>query len=259
MDEDEELPTTAYALDNTLGSRRESQPLDGGGSVEGQEDAGPVGKSESVAVHEQIARVVAELFKKLPDHGKPKEAEHTVLAAFVFHDNVKDRFDVISLGTGTKCLGSAAEDSDSQGCLLVDSHAEVIARRGLQRYLLKCCALLARYQSNDGELPVQVSSKVPLRFRLKDTVSIHLFISDSPCGDSSIYNTTLEESSANFTGAKIVPTDLLPVGDWHREDTQQIGCMRTKSGRSDICAHNRTMSKSCSDKICRWLYTGLQG
>ena len=41
---------------------------------------------------------------------------------------------VLSLGTGTKCLGGGSkEERASEGCLLHHSHAEVITRRALIR------------------------------------------------------------------------------------------------------------------------------
>ncbi|CAF4588705.1 unnamed protein product, partial [Rotaria magnacalcarata] len=58
--------------------------------------------------------------------------EWTHLAAFVsVNDN--NQIEILSIGTGTKCLGGDKQERGIEGCLLHDSHAEVIARRALMR------------------------------------------------------------------------------------------------------------------------------
>jgi tRNA-specific adenosine deaminase 1 len=92
----------------------------------------------------------------LPKTGKPQPHEHTVVAAFVMSSggerciggtataqqqqqhnaagHLSDvHYQVVALGSGTKCLSAPARSPD--GSLLNDSHAEVIARRALQRWL----------------------------------------------------------------------------------------------------------------------------
>jgi tRNA-specific adenosine deaminase 1 len=45
---------------------------------------------------------------------------------------------VVSLATGTKCIGNGLEkEKSSTGNLLHDSHAEVLARRGFIVYILR--------------------------------------------------------------------------------------------------------------------------
>jgi hypothetical protein len=126
-------------------------------------------------------------------------------------------------------------------------------------------------------------------FAVKEEWKFYLYVSDSPCGDASIYPRIKGDEAKCFTGAKLVrsltlkdssvitshaTSDISSIINsitsnstssissdknsnetsccsWEREGTQELGCLRTKSGRSDIKEQNRTSSMSCSDKICR--------
>jgi tRNA-specific adenosine deaminase 1 len=231
------------------------------------------------------------VYAVFPANGKPRDAanEFTVLAGIVGVTTSPSpsrlpSFVVASVGTGTKCAGKAREDRE--GYILRDSHAEVIACRGFRRWLMKCVLAL------HTDPTVAAAADFPLE-RVGDAVTVksdwsfYLYVSDPPCGDASIYpretaalstssasssSSSSSSSSLGFTGAKIVraaasgsdtaaATATAAAGCclWEREGDQDVGALRTKSGRSDIPAHQRTTSMSCSDKICRWGALGLQG
>ena len=97
---------------------------------------------------DKIANFCHEYFKNvIPAKGKPQLGkEWTVLSAVVKEDSLKpvdcdndnllnSVVEVVSLGTGTKCLGQSEESAD--GDLVHDSHAEVVAKRAFVLYLVR--------------------------------------------------------------------------------------------------------------------------
>jgi Adenosine-deaminase (editase) domain len=269
----------------------------------------------------RIARIALDHYhQRLPlNKGKPKSNEWTVYAAIVAEE-IGPEHDVwvVSCATGTKCTSSR----NGHGDVLHDCHAEVLARRGLVRVLLKevgslydqtetnhipgknnshpgpsrSKGLLARIQSN-------LDTANHEQFILRSDVKLHLYVSDSPCGDASIYevsedpnrndaaepidpSTTQDstpcDASFQFTGAKIIVSaqdaGLMSVAPLLTVETpaetadsssaliciareaneQQLGCLRTKSGRSNL-VQCRSTSHSCSDKLVRWSIAGWQG
>ena len=271
---------------------------------------------------EDIARCALNHYNnKLPGKkGKAKDGqEWTVYSAIVAsRPSKKDTRDyksqlwVVSCATGSKCCPARNKCTKTNlegGINLHDSHAEVLARRGLMRVLWTEIEsqLEMKLPSHSNEPKNSVSSNRLLversysknngtiTFELKEDISLHLYISDSPCGDASIYS--LQSSAQNntqngknhhllFTGAKLVMNDankaaldqagggsLLPCCTQNkevsnetnttafvaRENVQVLGALRTKSGRSNLPNHLRSTSMSCSDKICRWCVLGLQG
>ena len=223
------------------------------------------------------------------------------------------RFETIALATGNKCCGKAMLRED--GTILHDSHAEVLVRRALKHRLwneLRAAAGAGGGAESPGgggagsgagagaanTHPAGILEPVDgaaFRFRLQRGVSLYLYVSDSPCGDATIFADDFAASAAatgvagsgtaagrvggagsaagggggtgagagassganqQFTGAK------LPGVAWAstpEPGAQQLGVLRLKPGRRDLPEPQRTASMSCSDKIASWLALGLQG
>lgn len=92
-----------------------------------------------------------------------------------------------------KCL-PRAKIPQAAGCVLHDWHAETIAMRAFNRFLLEECLLLAQ---NPGE--PESSALIRLRdtleisetsgfqpFRIRENVKIYMYCSEAPCGDASM-------------------------------------------------------------------------
>eukprot|EP01041_Mallomonas_annulata_P005580 gene5580-11239_t len=205
----------------------------------------------------EVASAVIRLFSvlrlKIPDD------EYTVLSGIVASIDGYG-LHTLSIATGTKCF---PVDDKSFGIELADSHAEILARRGLVRFLMKSilnCLHNPKYEQSVF-CPVEFSSGSN-KMRMKSSWRLWLYISDSPCGDASIFGKASGGNS--FTGAKPVlqsksQSDDRTRGSWIREDEQVLGVLRTKSGRSDLKQEHRSSSHCCSDKICRWQALGIQG
>jgi tRNA-specific adenosine deaminase 1 len=90
-------------------------------------------EEEKDDLSERVSSACYEKFNLLSFRGKPLLKEWTHLSGFI-SINEKNEIDVLSIGTGRKCLGGEKEERGIFGCLLHDSHAEVIARRSLIRF-----------------------------------------------------------------------------------------------------------------------------
>ncbi|NWV01614.1 ADAT1 deaminase, partial [Upupa epops] len=130
---------------------------------------------------------------RLPKQGKPDPSrEWTSLAAVVRVESATQRGvlspsrdvqvtkEVVALGTGTKCIGQ--NKMRKTGDILNDSHAEVLAKRSFQRYLLYQMWLAASHQQHSIFTPGTENGK----WKLKSDITFVFFSSHTPCGDASI-------------------------------------------------------------------------
>jgi hypothetical protein len=151
-----------------------------------------------------------------------------------------------------------------------------------RRHLLETTTI-----TTDDTATTATATTTTTKFQLRKELQLHLYISDSPCGDGSIYsvvddkkdhdkddnNDNNNNGGVQYTGAKVIVSqdtrvDSTNCGGAHqlldgtnvaREEVQLLGKLRTKSGRSNLPAHLRSTSMSCSDKIVQWSILGLQG
>ncbi|PCH41342.1 hypothetical protein WOLCODRAFT_131859 [Wolfiporia cocos MD-104 SS10] len=177
--------------------------------------------------------------------------QYTVLAGFVL--SRAQTLKVISLATGSKCLPVSRYPEN--GNALHDSHAEVLARRGVMRWLME---ETQRVISDGGAESLWIHRSENDLFKLKDGTRLHMYISTVPCGDASTrFLAAFQDAEMAALKNSTQFPDLPPkTASRGRDNYSLYGVLRTKPGRADSPP---TMCMSCSDKIARWNVLGIQG
>jgi tRNA-specific adenosine deaminase 1 len=171
-----------------------------------------------------------------------------------------------------KCL-PATKLCQARGNVLHDWHAEVVAMRAFNRFLLD----ELRLQSKPPYAP---SPFIQLRepserteaehqpFAIKDGVEIHMYCSEAPCGDASMELVmNAQEDATPWTTA---PATIRSATDLQEEPSEglasdlgalrgrsnfdHLGAVRLKPSRPDAPP---TLSKSCTDKLALKQCTSL--
>ena len=144
-----------------------------------------------------------------------------------------------------RCL-PASKVPLAQGRCLHDWHAEVVALRAFNHFLVQECALLLHsgddtfrvVQRDDAEESHEGAWR---KFSIRDDIRIHMYCSEAPCGDASMELTMNSQQDA--TPWAVTSSAALLSGRGH---FSQLGIVRRKPARSDAPV---TLSKSCSDKL----------
>lgn len=167
--------------------------------------------------------LVEEAWEKLPANGKPRvrpngAREWTVIAGIVVETEEKSQ--CVALASGVKALPWSVVQKYGDS-VIHDMHAEILALRAFNRYLLETHASGFR--------------------------KIHLVVSHAPCGDASmsLIGPQWEGTAVEYAANSVVRGRSAPG---------MVGCVRTKPGRADSV---KTLSKSCSDKLALKQINGL--
>lgn len=151
-----------------------------------------------------------------------------------------------------KCL-PAAKVAGTEGNVLHDWHAEVLAMRAFNHCLLQECdrmianpgesSRLLRWRKPADKLDVNVNQP----FAICDDIKIHMYCSEAPCGDASIE--LVMKAQADDTpwavSGRVSGSDV-PAHLRGHESFSELGIVRRKPARADSPP---TLSKSCSDKL----------
>ncbi|KAL9087559.1 MAG: hypothetical protein Q9159_003575 [Coniocarpon cinnabarinum] len=209
-----------------------------------------------------LADAVLRAFGALPNKAKPRvhpdgSREWTPLAGIVISSPADPHGSCVALGTGMRCL-PADKLPLAKGRCLHDWHAEVVALRAFNHYLLSECKKLMQTGSNVSGLvrfrdDCEKTIEEPQSFALQDNLTISLFCTEAPCGDASMELTidSQEDASPWTSQSRSLADGMLLSGRGH---FTELGAVRRKPARGDAPS---TLSKSCSDKLALRQCTSL--
>ncbi|XP_060601157.1 double-stranded RNA-specific adenosine deaminase-like isoform X2 [Ruditapes philippinarum] len=179
-----------------------------------------------------------------------------VTSAIVMFDRETGVYRVVSVGSGNRCVKGSHITDD--GMVLNDSHAEVLARRGFKRFLY--------YLLRTKDLPIIEKSR-QRKWRFKEGISFHLYISTAPCGDGALFThsdrgaagTCCSGSEHRPVFSNLKTQGLLRAKQENGEGTIPVEPEFVTQTYDGIQQGGRLRVMSCSDKICQWNVLGLQG
>ena len=151
-----------------------------------------------------------------------------------------------------KCLPTS-KVSTAQGRILHDSHAEVLAIRCFNHFLVQECKKLVRQDSATSPYVFRQGQEAKGQaFFIKEGIKFHMYSSEAPCGDASMELTMMaqEDPTPWPTSPELWPSGSLKG----RGSFSELAIVRRKPARGDSPG---TMSKSCSDKLALKQCTSL--
>ncbi|KAI9020493.1 hypothetical protein DFJ74DRAFT_607403 [Hyaloraphidium curvatum] len=212
---------------------------------------------------DRVARCVLDAYQnRLAGTARVADDEWTIAAGIVI--SLPGRMRCVAVAAGLKCLGSGSVLRSGE--LVVDCHAEILARRAFRLWLMSRIAVADAGDLDDVIVVSQTESGSEVS--INSSARFHFFTSELPCGDASMEyldrSQTAErrevnerkrrDHAARMDDLNEQPSDINVVRG--RMDYSRLGVLRTKPGRPDADA---SASMSCSDKIARWNVVGIAG
>ncbi|KAI0803556.1 adenosine deaminase/editase [Xylaria sp. FL0064] len=238
-----------------------------------------------------IASLVLKEFTKLPAKRKPVVRDNGlrewVPLSGIVAEEKNGKLACLALATGMKCLPSS-KLPQAQGNVLHDWHAEILAIRSFNCFVLDECRAVASGSKNSSEfIRRRSSAEIAAAHKSVDThhdgrdwhgqpftwredVLLHMYCSEAPCGDASMELTMASQADATpwaiptipHEESTLLPSSFTPNPASTEPDTllpgrayfSQLGIVRRKPSRGDAPP---TLSKSCSDKLSLHQCTSL--
>ncbi|XP_031619432.1 tRNA-specific adenosine deaminase 1 [Contarinia nasturtii] len=175
-----------------------------------------------------LAKLCLRFFDTLPKTGKPKLGEWTVLCCCVKYEHRTKSLEVVSVGTGTKCVGRNL--LSNKGDILHDCHAEIMCRRGFLTYLYEEINLAESFNS------IFTFNHVKRKFEISKDISFHFFSTKSPCGDASIFSNVEPTEHKRPKLEQCPGLNLDPISNVVNPMIQSTGYISIKPGKGETGA-----------------------
>ncbi|XP_023303995.2 double-stranded RNA-specific editase Adar-like [Lucilia cuprina] len=193
--------------------------------------------------------------------GRQEIREYKVLAGVVMTFNMNfEKAKVVSVATGTKCINGG--NICCNGSVLNDSHAEVVAKRGLMKYLYNQLRWHCDPELQQNSIFQRNPNSLQIPYSLKSNVHFHLYINTAPCGDARVFsfndqfNTDNNKTFSSFNNGQYGQLRTKVEGDM---GTTPIGTRYYPQTWDGVLLGEPLLTMSCSDKIARWNVVGVQG
>ncbi|KAL1600784.1 hypothetical protein SLS60_007172 [Paraconiothyrium brasiliense] len=159
----------------------------------------------------------------------------------------------------------------AKGNALHDWHAEVLAIRAFNRFLLDELLLVLTPPHPPSQYlrqttPEEQTSSEPQPFALRDDIRIHMYCSEAPCGDASMELTMSLQADATPWTSPVPTVSSPPLPTPQDPEISSLTALRGRSHFSHLglvrCKPSRpdappTLSKSCTDKLALRQATSL--
>ncbi|XP_035285977.1 double-stranded RNA-specific editase B2-like isoform X1 [Anguilla anguilla] len=205
-----------------------------------------------------ISRLVMEKYLELAESCTHLCARQKALAGIVMTRGLDIRqAQVVALSTGTKCING--EYMSGQGLVVNDSHAEIIARRALLRFLYTQLEQLLSKEEDERQRSIFIRQK-EAGCRLRDGVLFHMYISTSPCGDARL-NCPYEVPADPYRAQRFARRlhRRLRTKIESGEGTLPVRAHAPAQAWDAVLQGEQLVTMSCTDKIARWNVLGVQG
>lgn len=226
-----------------------------------------------LTLEDRVVVAILEKFHALSSKSKPRTLTNGVqewiplCGIIAIGDN--DSITCLALGTGMKCLPSSKSSLLKSGTVLHDWHAEILAIRAFNHFLLQEChqlASCANYKSpilQWRQARNMSEARETQPFRINEGLRILMYCSEAPCGDASM-ELVMEAQDDPTPWPVAIPDEQATSSLLGRGSFSQLGIVRRKpceyshsrmlSATDTIHEKARadtpvTLSKSCSDKI----------
>lgn len=150
--------------------------------------------------------------------------------------------------TGMKSL-PLSKLPQARGCVIHDSHAEILALRAFNAYLLEECARLLAGKTTQlmclrrRELAERTPAE-PQAFAILDGINIHMYCSDVPCGDASMEFVMASQTDATPWSADSKASTLADDQLLGRGHFDQLGVVRRKPGTTSNMKSSNDIDRS---------------